>query len=404
MTSVLNYPHLGILILAWFVADLAVPIMIKLGHRLKLLDRPGGHKAQKIPIPFFGGIAIFMGFTLAVGSTLRFESLSNFHPLVGMLFGGVVVITLGLIDDHRPINAVIKLVALFVTTLVLSAFGVQLDLFPPVFYDIPNLLVTLLWIVGVTSALNSVDNTDGVAPGLAAIAGIFIFIIAWGSSAQDAQHWLSYLAVGMVGSCLGMLRYNFPPARIYLGDNGSFFVGYMLAVMLVFAHYSTSPVKAIFVPGLILSVPIFDIVLVTILRIRDRDVSSIREAILYCGRDHIAHLLMGLGLTKRQSVLTMYGLGIIGGVAALLVWISPSNAISLALVGMYFTFLVAIGVVLGRTRPYVLGRIQSELPENEVAASGLAESGLSSEVPPTIEWAKRRERRLDPGRKAAPTS
>ncbi|MCA8959568.1 MAG: undecaprenyl/decaprenyl-phosphate alpha-N-acetylglucosaminyl 1-phosphate transferase, partial [Planctomycetes bacterium] len=386
MTSVLNYPHLGIFIVAWFVTDLVVPILIHLAHRTRILDRPGGHKAQARPVPFFGGIGIFVGFAFAVCSTLRFESLSGFHPLVGMLFGGVVVTTLGLIDDHRPINAVTKLVVLFLTTLVLSAFGVQLALFPPILFDIPNLLVTLLWIVGVTSALNSIDNTDGVAPGLAAIAGSFIFVIAWGSSAEEAQRWLSYLAIGMVGSSLGMLRYNFPPARIYLGDNGSFFLGYMLAVMLVFAHYSTNPLKAVLVPGLILSVPIFDIVLVTLLRIRDKDVGSIREAILFCGRDHIAHLLMGLGLSKRQTVFTIYGLGVIGGVAALLVWASPSNAVTLAVAGMYATFIAAIGVILGRTRPFLVGA-PSETED---------EAPRPAPTAPTLEWARRRDRRIAP--------
>lgn len=357
MTSILNHPHLGIFVLAWFVADLLIPVLITIGHRLQILDRPGGHKGQARPIPFFGGLGIFAAVAVSTCSTLRFESLESFYPLAGMLFGGVVVVLIGLIDDHRPISAVWKLGMLFAITLVLSAFGIRLDLFPSDFlWNGPNLLLTLLWIVGATSAMNSIDNTDGVAPGLAAIASAFLFYIAWGHSADDAQPWVSYVAIAMVGSCFGMLRYNFPPARIYLGDNGSFFLGYMLAAMLVFAHYSARPLQTLLIPGLVLSVPIFDIVLTTVLRIRDGDVKSIRQAILHCGHDHTAHLLMGLGLSKRATVLTIYGLAITGGLSAILVWQSPSDAVCLVLAGAYAALLFSLGIVLGRARPYVLAQ------------------------------------------------
>ncbi|MFN0058905.1 MAG: glycosyltransferase family 4 protein [Planctomycetota bacterium] len=370
MSSILNYPHVGIFILAWFVADLVVPALIAIAHRLQVLDRPGGHKGQARPVPFFGGIGVLIAFAVAVSSTLRFESLANFLPLASMLGGAWVVLTLGLIDDYRPINALFKLGVLFATTVVLSLFGVHLQLFPHVWQNLPNVLITLFWIVGVTSALNSIDNTDGVAAGLTAIAGVFIFLIAWGSSAADAQPWLSYLAVGLVGSCLGFLRYNFNPARIYLGDNGSFLLGYLLAVMLVFARYSENMLQVVLIPGLIMAVPIFDIVLTTYLRIRSGDVSTIKGAILHCARDHVAHLLMGLGLTKTQTTLTIYGLGILGGSAALLVRASPNPVLNLVVAGTYFGFLAALGGVLARARPLVVGDapiVPSELTETDRA-------------------------------------
>ncbi|MEE8143668.1 MAG: MraY family glycosyltransferase, partial [Planctomycetota bacterium] len=214
----------------------------------------------------------------------------------------------------------------------------------------PNIIITLFWIVGITSATNSLDNCDGVASGVTAIASFFIFVIAWGSSTDDAQPWLSYLAIGMAGSCLGFLRYNFPPARIYLGDNGSFFLGYMLASMLVFAHYSENPLKAILVPCLVLAVPIFDITLSTLLRIRDGDVRSWKEAVLYCGRDHMAHLLMRVGFSKKRTVAVIYSLAVGGGVAALLVMANDKFSVCFAIAGMYGVLLVAVGILLGRVR------------------------------------------------------
>ncbi len=350
MSSILNYPHLGIFIIAWFTGNLLIPLLIKMSNKLGLLDRPGGHKGQKTPVPFLGGIGIFIAFTVSVCSTLRFESLENFVPFIGVLLGGAVVVTLGLLDDLRPIRATVKLSILFLITLVLAMFDIHLRIFPELFWNLPNILITLMWIVGVTSATNSLDNTDGVAGGVAAIAGVFTFFIAWGTSAESAQPWLSYLAVALIGSCFGFLRYNFSPARIYLGDNGAFFLGYILAVMLVFGHYTGDFFKAILVPPLILSVPIFDICLAIGLRIRDGDVRDWRSVVTFCGRDHLAHLLMARNFSKRETILSIYGMAIAGGTVALMVMLCQYRAIYLGVTGIYLAFLFSVGVILGRVR------------------------------------------------------
>ncbi len=350
MSTALHHPHLGIFILAWFVADLLIPLLILASHRFRILDRPGGHKNQSHPVPFLGGVGIFFAFTIAVGSTLRFNSLESFLPFLAVLGGGAVVVVLGLVDDFRPISALVKLFALFGITLLLWTSGIHLEILPGVLYSIPNLLLTLIWIVGVTSATNSLDNTDGIVGGVTAIASVFLFSIAWGTSTTDAQPWLSYFAVAMAGSCIGFLRYNFAPARIYLGDNGAFFIGFMLSTMMVFAHYSTDPLQAMLIPCLVLSVPIFDIVLATWLRIRDGDVRGIRAAVVYCGRDHMAHLLMALGLSKRQTACAIYLLAVLGGGIALLVLAAESPAAYLTIAGLYLGFLALVGVVLGQIR------------------------------------------------------
>lgn len=359
MKSILNYPHIGIFIIAWFVADLLIPSLIRAGHKMRILDRPGGHKGQKNPIPFFGGFAIFTAFTVSICSTLRFTSVESFTPFMGMLLGATMMVALGLIDDVRPINAIVKLVAIFIATVILASFGIALSLFPPTFFNLLNIVVTMIWIAGITSAMNSLDNTDGVAGGTAAIAALFTFVIAWGTSSADAQPWLSYLAVSLAGASIGFLRYNFAPAKIYLGDNGAFFLGYALATILVFGHYSTDPLKAILIPCLILSVPIFDITLSTILRWRDGDVKTFREAVLYCGRDHVAHLLMGLNLTKRQAACVLYAIGVVGGLVALIVLNVTTVGFYLSITGMYLALLTALGVILGRVRRQVVAEEKS---------------------------------------------
>ena len=353
MTSLLAYPHLGVLILAWFVADLAVPSLIALAHRFGMLDRPGGHdgKVQERPIPFLGGLGVLLGFSVALFSTLRFESMEAFIPFLVLISGAAVVATLGLLDDHRPISAMVKLGVLFGVTLALGAFGVEMHLLPHAFGGWLDVGLTLIWIVGVISATNSLDNTDGVVGGVSAIAGCFIFLIAWGSSIADAQPWLSYLAVALIGSSLGFLRYNFPPAKVYLGDNGAFLLGFLLATTLVFAEYSTDPVQAVMIPCLILVVPLFDITLSTILRVRDGDVRSWSEAVHFCGKDHLAHLLMARGLSKRQAVFFLYGLGVAGGTTALVIHSLESRIAAIAIATLFGVGLVWIGVMLGRVRP-----------------------------------------------------
>ena len=356
MKSLLAYPHLGILILAWFVADLAVPTLIALAHRIGILDRPGGQdgKVQERPIPFFGGLGILLGFSVALFSTLRFESLEAFIPFLVLISGAAVVATLGLLDDHRPISAMVKLGVLFGITLTLAAFGVEMHLLPHAFNGWVDVALTLIWIVGVISATNSLDNTDGVVGGISAIAGVFIFVIAWGSSSVDSQPWLSYLAVALIGSSLGFLRYNFPPARVYLGDNGSFLLGFLLATTLVFAEYSSDPIQAVLIPCLILVVPLYDITLSTILRIRDGDVKTWREAGHYCGKDHLAHLLMGHGLSKRQAVACLYALGVAGGATALAIHALESRTAAIAVAIIFGAGLVWTGVFLGRVRADVV--------------------------------------------------
>jgi UDP-GlcNAc:undecaprenyl-phosphate GlcNAc-1-phosphate transferase len=200
--------------------------------------------------------------------------------------------------------------------------------------------------------MNSLDNMDGAATGTSAVASAAIFYIAWGTSAQDAQPWLSYLAVALLGACLGFLRFNYHPARAFLGDNGSFLIGFLLASMLVLGRWSPNPVKAMIIPCIILTVPLYDITLSTILRIRGGIVRSIPEAITYCGKDHITHRLVALGLTQTQAVLSLYLLGAISGFVAILIFKIDDPRVFVPVLGIYLITLVWFGVVLDRARVY----------------------------------------------------
>ncbi|TET36355.1 MAG: undecaprenyl/decaprenyl-phosphate alpha-N-acetylglucosaminyl 1-phosphate transferase [Planctomycetota bacterium] len=370
LTTKLSYPHVGMLIFAWFLAFLVVPYLIVIAKRIGALDRPKEYKTHKEATPFLGGIAIYIAFSITVFSTLRIDpgtahsfigliTFEWYRPFFGLVTGGLIVLILGLIDDFHPINAIWKLIILFGVTYFLYSFGIRLTLFPAQlgFAAMPlNLALTLLWIVGVTSAMNSLDNMDGAAVGVTAIASAFIFYFAWGSDIRGAQPWLAFLAISLTGACLGFLRYNWNPAKIFLGDNGSFLLGFLLAAMLVIGKWSFDPLKSMIVPCVVLTVPLYDITLSTILRFKNKTVKTgnlfgnIKGAILYCGRDHLSHRLKAFGLSTRQAAMSLYLLGIAGGLIALIIWKLESPAAYLSVLGVYIIALILGGWALDRAK------------------------------------------------------
>lgn len=358
MIEKLNYPHVGILIVAWFAADLAIPLLMMAARRLGALDRPHDYKTHAEPVPFLGGFGIFLAVTVAILSVLRFTSFTEIRPLFGIILGASSFLALGAIDDYRSISAVVKLAALLAATGVLYGYGIQLSVFPPGLW-ILNLALTLLWIAGITSAMNSLDNTDGVAGGTAALAAAAIFAIAWRNYAlvddpewRETQKLVSYFSAAILGGCLGFLRYNFAPARVYLGNNGSFLLGFVLAALTVVGGWSVAdPLRSMLVPCAILAVPLFDITLATLLRWREGTVKTLVDAIVHCGRDHMAHRLMALGLSVRGAALVIYLFGAIS--AGVGIYISDPRVPRTSYLGVTavsLTGVAAVGVVLSRAR------------------------------------------------------
>lgn len=365
MIETLNQPHVGMFVFAWFLADLLVPILIGIALRVGAVDRPHTYKTHEQPVAFLGGVGIFIAFTVAIFSILRFESFAGNRPLFGIVFGAAFVLVLGLIDDIRPIWAVAKLVVLFLATWLLARFGVAATIFDASFAW-ANTLLTLFWIAGVTSAMNSLDNMDGAAGGVTVVAALTTFVIAWenhsaispgpeGNYWRQVQRWVSFASIAHAGATLGFLRYNFiAPARIYLGNNGAFLTGFLLASITVLGSWSQAdPVKSIILPCVVLVVPLYDITLSTILRVKNGVVKGVVEAITYCGRDHITHRLAALGLGKRGAVLFLYLFGAVAGGVA--IYISNPNVQRshyLPVTALGILVLVVLGVILDRAKVY----------------------------------------------------
>lgn len=350
-------------ILAWFLADLAIPLVIRLSHRVGALDRPHTYKIHQQPVALLGGVGIYVAFMGTLFSVLRFPHPEQFTDIFAIVVGGFLVLLLGVLDGFRPIWAVAKLGILLLVTLLLSRFGVRISLTGIWAVD---LALTLFWIAGVSSAMNSMDNMDGAAGGTAAIACFWTFYVAWYTAPWGQPH-VSYVAIALMGACLGFLRYNWKPASIFLGDNGSLVLGFLLAALTVQCGWSRGDrLKAIIVPCAILCVPLYDITLSTLLRIVRGVVKNPIEAIVYCGRDHLSHRLVALGLSQREAVLVLYLFGMISGTIAIIVVrpeVKPETYIPITLLSI--AALGVFGFILDRAPVYPSrqARTDPQLPE-----------------------------------------
>lgn len=338
------------LILAWLLADLGVPLIIRLSHKIGALDRPHTYKTHQEPVALLGGVGIYIAFTITLFSVLRFPQPAQYMDIFAIVAGGFLVVVLGVVDGFRPLWAVGKLGVLLLVTLLLSRFGIRIMLTGIQAVDVG---LTLLWIAGVSSAMNSMDNMDGAAGGTAAIASFWTFYVAWYTGPWGQPH-VSFVAIALMGACLGFLRYNWSPAKIFLGDNGSLLLGFLLAALTVQCGWSRGDrLKAVIVPCAILCVPLFDITLSTILRIVRGVVKNPVEAIVYCGRDHLSHRLVALGLSKREAVLVLYLFGMISGTIAIIVVrpeVKPPTYIPITIVSLIA--LTVFGVILDRAKVY----------------------------------------------------
>jgi UDP-GlcNAc:undecaprenyl-phosphate GlcNAc-1-phosphate transferase len=338
------------LVLAWLASDLATPLVIRLCHRVGALDRPHTYKIHTEPVAILGGVAVYLAFAVTLFSLLRFPNVMEFRDILGIVIGGFVVCGLGVVDSFRPLWAPGKLLVLLGVTLILAQFGVRISLTGVPWLDIA---LTLLWIAGVSSAMNSIDNMDGAATGTAAVASFWTFYIAWYSEG-GGQPRVSYVAIALLGSCLGFLRYNFKPARVFLGDSGSLLLGFLLASLMVQTGWARADkVKAIIIPCAILCVPLYDITLSTLLRIKNGVVRGPIEAIVYCGRDHLTHRLVALGLSQREAVLTLYLFGMLSGAVAIIVARPEATPRTyVPVVCVCFAALAALGAILDRAKVY----------------------------------------------------
>ncbi len=272
----------------------ATPLMRRVALRAGVVSVPRTRDLHIAPVPLLGGAAIYGAFVVAL---LLFGDRFYVRELIGILLGATLISLFGFADDRWELGSLAKLGGQVLAGAVLVLGGTQVQLFPQPWL---NWALTIVWVVGITNALNFLDNMDGLSGGVATIAAAFFLLLA--AMNTPRQVLVGAMAAALIGACVGFLRYNLNPATIFMGDTGSLFIGFVLAALAIKLRFlGNTPLVTWMVPVCVLALPIFDTALVVVGRLR-RGVNPFTTA----GKDHLSHRLHALGLTRREAVLTCY--------------------------------------------------------------------------------------------------
>jgi UDP-GlcNAc:undecaprenyl-phosphate GlcNAc-1-phosphate transferase len=324
-----------------------VPAVREFARRREIHDLPGGHKSHTAPVPYLGGVGMVLAFSIAmiIGvvvqrntviagrqislniETLAFRSDTLLRELIVVVVLALVFSLMGLVDDLRGLSPWLRFVIGLGISTALVSYGIHFKTPLPDSFD---LVISVVWVLGITNAFNLLDNIDGLAAGTAAIAAGSFFFIA----VMNDQNNGALLAIGLAGAMLGFLRSNFHPATIYMGDAGSLFIGFMMAYLGLKMRTTVTEIPQLFAPVVVLGVAVLDTVMVVVSRLR-RGVSPFTG-----GQDHLSHRLRRLGLSVRRAVTTLLLASITLGVLA--VGLSEATAA----VGYWFLGAVAVSGVM----------------------------------------------------------
>ncbi|MEK6732135.1 MAG: MraY family glycosyltransferase [Candidatus Omnitrophota bacterium] len=330
--------YLIIFLIALLVSYFITPVVAWMARTFKILDLPAKNKIHKKPTPRLGGLAIFIAYYLSLYLTKNLNSSSGI-----IIIGGMLVLVLGILDDIFKVPAIIKFIYIVILSFILIKYGLVAGLFGKLFLF--NVFITLLWIVGVTSAFNAVDNMDGLAVGLGAIAAVTFFVIA----VRTLQWEWAALTVALAGALLGFLRYNFNSAKIFMGDSGSLFLGFTLAAIGLKGEWSTNSMKASIVPILVLGVPVFDLSYIVIRRWLEGTAKGVLKAIAFCAKDHFSHRLLSIGFSQRISVLFIYLIAITVSIEAIVLQ-NTAKLDAVLLVSQFILIFIIVSVLLSITK------------------------------------------------------
>src|SRR6266700_8363086 len=335
-------------LLAFFIALFASLMLVApvraLALRVGMVDLPGPRKVHLTPLPPLGGLAMYAAVVIAVLFAFSGPARSQ---IAAILIGATLVAAVGMLDDRGVLHHQIKLfVGMPLAAAILLISGIRAQVFSVLLGgrggDLLDAALTVVWVVGITASFSILDHMDGLCAGVAAMASVFFALLAY----LNGQTLVTTLAAAVLGAATGFLRWNFKPAKIFMGDGGAMFLGFLMATLgLKLRLENANHLAAWLAPILILGVTIFDTTLVTISRSR-------RGLLPFAapGKDHAAHRLSNLGLGQRGAVLTLFLLGAIGGCAALFVsYLSTRGALVL---GTVVLAIILLGVAYLEHAPY----------------------------------------------------
>lgn len=308
-------------IMALVIAVIATPVSMKLAKQWGAIAYPGGRHVHSRPIPRLGGLALYAAFWIAILVTVLVTQVWD-DSIWGLLIGSTIILLVGIWDDIRETRPLFKLFWQIVAASVLIFFGFPMNvtsfsLIGPLIgvVDVGTLglsaigiILMLFWVVGLVNTVNISDGLDGLAAGICFMVALLLFWSANGIGQFPAAH----LTLALAGALLGFLFFNFPPARVFMGDSGSMFLGYIIGGISIMGLLKTATILGLVFPLLILGMPVTDLTFAIIRRkLRGQSMAT-------ADRGHLHHRLLDAGLTQRQAVLSMYGMSACFGVAAVL--------------------------------------------------------------------------------------
>ena len=308
------------------------PIVRKGALLYDIVDRPDGKlKNQTDPVAYLGGIAVYLAVLLTLALTFDLS-----REILGILLSGTIIVILGIIDDFKVLPPKIKFIGQAIAAFVLIKSGIYIKLvFLPLWI---NIILSFLWLMVITNAFNIIDVMDGLATGIGCLVSIILFIVA----IMNQHVLIAILTIALAGALLGFLRYNFEPAKIYLGDTGSLFIGLLLGALSMIGSYTQNNLAACFSPVIILGIPIFDTVFVIYIRWR-RGIP-----IIYGSPDHFALRLRKWRFSTIQTVILSYAASLILGLLAIVMLLLPSNLAALGIILVLLLGAISLAVFLKR--------------------------------------------------------
>ncbi len=367
------------LICAGLISLTVTPIVRVFAYKIGAVDVPkDNRRMHKKPMPLLGGLSIFLGFTI---SGLLFCELTP--SMIAAWFGGLLIITIGILDDKYALNAWIKLIGQIAAAAVAVGLGgVQIDhinLFGKyIHFGVLAIPITILWIVGMTNAINLIDGLDGLACGVSAISSTSLLIV----TLMHADLTVAMLTAILTGACIGFLPFNRNPAKIFMGDTGALFLGYMLSVLSIIGVFKTTAVVSFLIPVIIFGYPLFDTVFAFARRIlQGRSPFS-------ADRGHLHHRIIDMGFNVRQSVSILYCICSILGILAIMLT-EQRTAASLIILVVALVIGLFNYVLLKNKNTRTLTGLQEtaefdrvKLPDDTAEATKTAEQETSSDTKP----------------------
>lgn len=360
-SSLIGYVVLA-LVAAMVVSFLMTPLVKTFAYKVGAIDVPkDARRMHKVPIPRLGGLAIFIGFMVSI---LLFVHIQGNRQMQGILLGAVIIVVLGVVDDIMALPAMLKFVVQIVAALIPAMSGVVIqavsnpNIFSGNLYWVLGGLsipITVLWIVAITNSVNLIDGLDGLANGVSAISATTLLLIA-----LVAMEWeVAIVMAAVLGACMGFMPYNMNPAKMFMGDTGATFLGYILATMCIQGLFKFYAVISFVVPFLILGLPIFDTSFAFIRRIAHG------QNPMHADRGHIHHRLIDMGLNQKQAVATLYVISAILGLSAVVLTTGGEQKAMILFAALCIVAIVAARVIFPKEIRDELKEEWEELRDHE---------------------------------------